>query len=123
MKGEYDRGLCQTVRVGPAGWAYADWEGVVYPRPRPRHFHEAEYLAHFFDTIEINTSFYQPIRAAMAKSWVNRVESNPDFRFTAKLWRRFTHERGATHEEEKTFKAGLAPLIEANRLGALLVQF
>jgi uncharacterized protein YecE (DUF72 family) len=116
-------GSSKPIRVGPAGWSYADWEGIVYPRPRPRGFHEAEYLAQFFDTIEINTSFYQPLRAAMAKSWVARVEQNPDFRFTAKLWRRFTHERQASHEDEKTFKAGLAPLTASGRLGALLVQF
>ncbi len=116
-------GSSKAIRVGPAGWSYADWDGIVYPRPRPRGFHEAEYLAQFFDTIEINTSFYQPLRAAMAKSWVSRVGHNPDFKFTAKLWRRFTHERRATHEDEKTFKAGMAPLVEAGRLGALLVQF
>jgi uncharacterized protein YecE (DUF72 family) len=116
-------GSSKSIRVGPAGWSYADWDGIVYPRPRPRGFHEAEYLAQFFDTIEINTSFYQPLRAAMAKLWVTRVERNADFTFTAKLWRRFTHERQATHQDEKTFKAGLAPLVAAGRLGALLVQF
>jgi len=116
-------GFSKAIRVGPAGWSYADWDGIVYPRPRPRGFHEAEYLAQFFDTIEINTSFYQPLRAAMAKLWVTRVEHNPDFKFTAKLWRRFTHERRATHQDEKAFKAGLAPLVAAGRLGALLVQF
>lgn len=116
-------GSSKSIRVGPAGWSYADWDGIVYPRPRPRGFHEAEYLAQFFDTIEINTSFYQPLRAAMTKLWVTRVERNADFKFTAKLWRRFTHERQATHQDEKTFKAGLAPLVAAGRLGALLVQF
>ncbi len=116
-------GSSKAIRVGPAGWSYADWDGIVYPRPRPRGFHEAEYLAQFFDTIEINTSFYQPLRAPMAKSWVARVEHNSDFKFTAKLWRRFTHEHRASHEDEKTFKAGIAPLVEAGRLGALLVQF
>lgn len=117
------RVVSESIRVGPAGWSYADWDGIVYPRPRPRGFHEAEYLAQFFDTIEINTSFYQPLRAAMAKSWVGRVEHNPNFKFTAKLWRGFTHERRAGHEDEKTFKAGIAPLVEAGRLGALLMQF
>jgi uncharacterized protein YecE (DUF72 family) len=116
-------GSSKEIRVGPAGWSYADWDGIVYPRPRPHGFHETEYLARFFDTIEINTSFYQPLRAAMTKSWVTRVEGKADFKFTAKLWRRFTHERDATHQDEKTFKAGLAPLAEAGRLGALLLQF
>jgi uncharacterized protein YecE (DUF72 family) len=116
-------GASKPIRVGPAGWSYADWDGIVYPRPRPRGFHEAEYLAQFFDAIEINTSFYQPLRAAIARSWVARVEYNPNFKFTAKLWRGFTHEHSASHEDEKAFKAGLAPLVEAGRLGALLIQF
>jgi hypothetical protein len=50
------------LRVGPAGWSYPDWAGYVYPSRRARGFHEATYLAEFFDTIEINTSFYQPLR-------------------------------------------------------------
>jgi uncharacterized protein YecE (DUF72 family) len=45
------------ILVGPAGWSYADWEGIVYPAHPPRGFHKAAYLAQFFDTIEINTSF------------------------------------------------------------------
>src|ERR1700693_5614323 len=45
------------IRIGPAGWSYSDWAGYVYPVPRPKGFHEATYLAQFFDTIEINTSF------------------------------------------------------------------
>ncbi len=111
------------IRVGPAGWSYADWEGIVYPAHKPRGFHEAEYLAQFFDTIEINTSFYHPLRPEMAKAWVRRVEHNKNFRFTAKLLKLFTHERNASRQDEKVFKQGLAPLAEAGRLGALLLQF
>ena len=50
------------LRVGPAGWSYPDWAGYVYPSRRAKGFHQATYLAEFFDTIEINTSFYQPLR-------------------------------------------------------------
>lgn len=111
------------IRVGPAGWSYADWNGIVYPAHRPRGFHEAGYLAQFFDTIEINSSFYHPPRAEVARSWVRRIERNPDFQFTAKLWQRFTHDRNASREDEKATKQGLEPLAAAGRLGALLVQF
>ena len=27
------------IKVGPAGWSYPDWEGLVYPRKKPRGFH------------------------------------------------------------------------------------
>jgi uncharacterized protein YecE (DUF72 family) len=112
-----------TIRVGPAGWSYANWERVVYPAHKPRGFHEAEYLSRFFDTIEINTSFYQPLRPEIAKFWVRRIAHNQNFRFTAKLLKIFTHDRNASHQDEKAFKLGLAPLAEAGRLGALLLQF
>lgn len=111
------------VFVGPAGWSYPDWEGIVYPHPRPRGFHEAAYLARFFDVIEINTTFYHPPRPETVKAWVRMVEFNKDFKFTAKLWQRFTHERSASLQDEKTFKQALEPLQQAGRLGALLIQF
>jgi uncharacterized protein YecE (DUF72 family) len=111
------------ILVGPAGWSYADWEGIVYPRSKPHGFHEAAYLAKYFDTIEINTSFYNPLRPEVAKSWVEKVQHNPSFQFTVKLWKRFTHERSASLQDEKACKQGLDPLAAAGQLGALLLQF
>jgi len=112
-----------TIRFGPAGWSYDDWNGIVYPAHRPHGFHEAEYLASFFDTIEINTTFYHPPRAEISRSWIRRVQHNPNFRFTAKLWQRFTHDRTASRQDERAFKQGVEPLLEADLLGALLMQF
>jgi uncharacterized protein YecE (DUF72 family) len=95
----------------------------VYPAQKPRGFHEASYLAKYFDTIEINVSFYRPILAKTATAWLKQVEQNENFRFTAKLWRGFTHNRDATAADEHEFKEGLTPLLEARRFGALLLQF
>ncbi len=111
------------VRFGPAGWSYNDWNGIVYPAHRTRGFHEAEYLAGFFDTIEINTTFYQPPRPEIVRGWARRVQHNRNFKFTAKLWQRFTHERNASQKDEKLFKKSVEPLAEAGILGALLLQF
>jgi len=111
------------VRVGPAGWSYADWTGYVYPPRKPKGFHEAAYLAQFFDTIEINTSFYSPVRPEHARAWVARVAANPRFVFTAKLWQRFTHEAGATVQDEKEVRAGFDVLHQAGKLGTVLLQF
>ena len=112
-----------NVRVGPAGWSYADWSGIVYPARKPRGFHEAAYLAEFFDTIEINTSFYQPMRPEHCAQWVMKVSGNPRFLFTAKLWQRFTHERAANAEDECAVRAGFDVLRQAGKLGAVLLQF
>jgi uncharacterized protein YecE (DUF72 family) len=109
--------------VGPAGWSYSDWAGYVYPQPRPKGFHEATFLAEFFDMIEINTSFYQPMRADHAGQWIERVAANPAFVFTAKLWQQFTHATATTLEDEKSVRAGFDVLRDANKLGAVLLQF
>lgn len=113
------------IRIGPAGWTYKDWEGVVYPKPRPSGFDALEMMASLFDTIEINSSFYAPMSARNAHAWLERTAFNPEFRFTAKLWRRFTHERDGvwTNEEVRQARAGLDVLHEGGRLGAVLVQF
>jgi uncharacterized protein YecE (DUF72 family) len=112
------------ILIGPAGWSYSDWNGIIYPARRPRDFDEPAYLADFFDAIEINTSFYQPLRPAIAEGWVERVaETHPRFRFTAKLWQKFTHETGATAADEEAVRAGFAPLMAAKRLAAVLLQF
>ncbi len=115
--------LPHQVRVGPAGWSYSDWANYVYPARRPKGFHEAGYLAQFFDTIEINTSFYQPLRPDHAALWLDRVAANPLFIFTAKLWQRFTHDPSATLEEERAVREGFDVLRKAEKLGAVLAQF
>jgi uncharacterized protein YecE (DUF72 family) len=112
------------IRIGPAGWSYKDWEGVVYPRKPGGKFDPLEYLARFFDTIEINSSFYRPFTAATAKSWAQRVAGSKGFMFTAKLHRVFTHQRGkATAEDEKQVREGMDELASGRKLGALLLQF
>lgn len=113
------------VYVGPAGWDYADWKGVVYPDRMPRGLHPLTYLSEFFDTVEINSTFYRPGRPEYAARWVRHVEDNPRFKFTAKLWQRFTHDRDSAPvaSEVTAVKTGLAPLADSGRFGGLLAQF
>jgi len=116
--------MIKKVHIGPAGWSYKDWEGVVYPKKAGSKFDPLSYLAQFFDTIEINSSFYRPPTSTTTKSWARRVADNSAFTFTAKLHRVFTHERGkATVEDEKAFREAMDPLVEAGKLGAILIQF
>ena len=115
--------LPQKLLCGPSGWSYPDWNGIVYPRSKPRGFHALEDLAGYFDAIEINTTFYQPIRPEIARLWAAKVAHNPKFRFTAKLNRRFTHDRLLSASEIAQFKDGLWPLLRSGRLGCVLMQF
>jgi uncharacterized protein YecE (DUF72 family) len=95
----------------------------VYPRPRPRGFHRLEYLSGLFDTVEINTSFYQPLKPEVASLWLHKVAGNPRFVFTAKLHRRFTHERIVDDADVAAFSRGLRVLSAEGKLGCVLMQF
>lgn len=113
------------VWIGPAGWSYKDWKGRVYPEDRGRDFDPLAYLAGYFDVVEVNSSWYRPPPRRWTRSWVRRVADNPRFRFTAKLWRRFTHERdeAPTAEDVAAVRDGFDALAEEDRLAAVLVQF
>jgi uncharacterized protein YecE (DUF72 family) len=124
------------IYVGTAGWSYKDWEGIVYPAQIKKSQHPVEYMAQYFDMLEINTSFYGHIKPEWGKLWCrNARHTNPGFMFTAKLNRAFTHSPIAVIEstsadtihagldDERMAKAGLDSIAEENMLGAVLVQF
>ncbi len=123
--GRADAQQLTRLRIGPAGWSYEDWKGIVYPSGAGRRFDPLEYISGYFDVVEINSSFYRPPPPQWTRLWARRVEENPRFRVTAKLWRRFTHEREAvpTADDVKQVREGLDVLGEEDRLLAVLVQF
>ena len=114
----------QRIRIGPAGWSYKDWEGTVYPASPGRGFDQLAYIAELFDTVEVNSSFYRTPPPTHSSSWLRRTALNPEFRFTTKLFRGFTHEKAMPPmEEARAFRRYLDPFQEDDRLGALLIQF
>jgi len=110
-------------RIGTAGWSYPHWNGIVYPAGRATGPHALDLLAKQFDLVEINSSFYQSLKPELVKLWMKKVEFNPNFQFTAKLHQQFTHGRILEEAEIAVFKDGIRPLLNGNRLGALLMQF
>ncbi len=140
------------LRIGTSGWNYPSgkgtWNGLFYPKTRSKRagtarFDELSFYADHFDTVEVNTTFYGQPRADVTQAWVDRTP--PDFEFSLKLYQKFTHPamfkaaamKGApgsegplldalaqvTPSDIDEFRAGVEPLAEANRLGALLAQF
>ena len=125
-----------AIYVGTAGWSYKDWEGIVYPAQLKKSLHPVEYMARYFDVLEINTSFYGHIRPEWGMLWCRKARAvNPRFVFTAKLNRAFTHSPIAVVEstssetiqigpdDERLAKAVLDSLASENMLGAVLLQF
>ncbi len=121
------------IYVGTSGWSYPTgegrWDGVFYPRGKD--VDHLEFYAKYFKSVEINSSFYRPIFPNVARSWAKKTPA--DFRFTAKLYQKFTHPKmfeeatgklaKISAEDFDQFRAGLEPLAESGKLGALLAQF
>jgi len=112
------------IHIGTAGWSYEDWEGIVYPRTKPRGFHALLLLARYLNFVEINSTFYRPASALMAASWLQKVAAYPDFLFAVKLHQAFTHQRRDFGQKDvDIFRSGIEPLRAGGRLAAVLVQF
>ena len=138
------------VRVGTSGWNYPSgkgtWNGVFYPKPRPKGFDELAYYAEHFDTVEVNSTFYGQPREEVCRGWAERTPGR--FEFSVKLYQKFTHPRMYRERVERSipeearaereliaalsrpnaadvdeFKRGIDPLASRGKLGALLAQF
>jgi uncharacterized protein YecE (DUF72 family) len=118
--------------IGTSGWSYpkgeGTWKGYFYPKGK---INELEYYSQFFNTVEINSSFYWPPNPEHVYNWARRVPEG--FLFTVKLWQKFTHPKmykEATGEEAvisksdvDIFTSSIELLIRYGKLGALLAQF
>ena len=82
--------------------------------------------------MEVNSTFYRVPSPAAAKKWVERTPAG--FEFSLKLFQKFTHPEmfeKATggdpfdlgQKDVDEFRAAIAPIASAGRLGALLAQF
>jgi uncharacterized protein YecE (DUF72 family) len=125
-----------SILVGTSGWSYPSgrgtWNGIFYPARRPRGFDELAYYAEHFDTVEVNSSFYRMPEAPQTARWIERTPAT--FVFSVKLFQKFTHpdmylaREGVTNwdlsrADVDLFRAGIGPLAEAGRIGAILIQF
>jgi uncharacterized protein YecE (DUF72 family) len=75
--------------IGTSGWNYKHWmNGVFYPHGlKPDAW--LRYYSQFFDTVEVNNTFYGLPGKHVFERW--RVISPPDFVFSLKASRFYTH--------------------------------
>jgi uncharacterized protein YecE (DUF72 family) len=128
----------RPILIGTSGYSYPGpppkgWFGVFYPDVKPKGFDELNYYSRIFNTVEINNTFYRPPSAAVTKAWASKTPA--DFSFVVKLWQKFTHPmkisrkqsneqwQPATQADFDEFRAGILPLAEVGKLGALLIQY
>ena len=106
------------------GWELPPFNGVFYPAKLPKGFRKLEYYSQFFDMVEINATFYNTsLSPAQAQRWLKDVSQNPEFIFTIKLYRGFTHTFDATRNDALAVHRMLDPLREAEKLEGLVIQF
>jgi len=81
------RGNGET-RIGASGWHYKHWVGPFYPpKTTPRRMFE-HYLR-YFDTVELNNTFYRLPGEPALRAWKEQTPAN--FRFAIKGSRFITH--------------------------------
>ena len=109
------------ILIGTSGYSYDDWVGPVYPPGAEKRDFLALY-AREFPIVELNFSYYQQPSAHTLERMVASTDAG--FLFAVKAHRSMTHEIGETWEKDiATFREGIRPLVDANRLAAVLLQF
>ena len=121
---EAQRGNGGNVYIGMGGWDLEPFSKVFYP-PRPRKgFRKLEYYSQFFDSVEVNATFYNTsLTADHSRRWQDDVSANKEFIFTVQLFQGFTHSYEATYNDVRAVHRMLEPLAAAEKLGGLLIQF
>src|SRR2546430_13324155 len=76
------------IRIGTSGWHYKHWRGPFYPANLPSSRMLPFYL-NYFDTVEINNSFYHLPLANTFRNWRRQAEAG--VRFAVKGSRYLTH--------------------------------
>jgi uncharacterized protein YecE (DUF72 family) len=114
--------MLTPVRIGCSGWNYDHWRnGVFYPpRLPPRDW--LAFYARYFDTVEVNATFYRLPRREVVANWV--TASPPGFVFAVKASRYLTHVRRLLDlgAGVKTFYDRIGSLVRSGKFGPLLWQ-
>ncbi len=109
--------------IGTAGWSYKDWSPMFYPKKHGDGFDKLTYYSRYFNTVEINSTYYQYPHPGVALEWLKKVERNDDFHFTVKLHQDFTHKREFVKQNIDLVRSLLDVLVRGERFGGMLIQF
>ncbi|MEM5815099.1 MAG: DUF72 domain-containing protein [Candidatus Aenigmatarchaeota archaeon] len=110
------------IYIGTSGWQYYHWKGKFYPEDLPsKDF--LKFYSKYFNTVEVNTSFYHFTKKSTFEKWQKEVNKN--FLFSIKLHRLFTHFRKLklNKDDKRILKETIETykVLEKN-LGPILIQ-
>ncbi len=109
--------------IGTAGWSYKDWVPSFYPRQQSGSFDWLQFYAHYFNCVEVNSTYYTYLSPKVVEGWIRKVEDSDNFIFNIKLHQDFTHKRIFDEQNIKGVRYNLDLLRKAERFGGLLLQF
>lgn len=107
------------LRIGCSGFQYDHWRGIFYPPSIPKRAWFAHYAA-YFDTVEINNTFYRVPERDIFQRWA--ADAPPGFVYALKFSRFGTHNKKLLDPEDTVgyFMERAAPL--GRSLGPILVH-
>lgn len=108
------------IYIGTSGWVYSHWVGKFYPENLPSK-DRLKYFAKYFDTAEVNYSFYHLPRPTTFLKWYQ--ETPKGFLFSVKASRFITHIKRLKNVKDpwQQFFENAKNLKE--KLGPILFQF
>lgn len=117
-----------TILIGTSGWSYDDWVGPFYPREMANKKGEwFTYYTRYFNTVEINSTFYRPPGEFQVNSWLKKASKS--FEYSVKMPQLVTHKALVDGNLENAIsgansfeKTCVEPLADANLLGCILLQ-
>ena len=109
--------------IGTAGWSYKDWVPNFYPKNQTGGFDWLQFYSHYFNCVEVNSTYYTYISPKVVEGWIKKVEDSNDFIFHIKLHQDFTHKRKFDEQNIKAVRYNLDLFRKSDRFGGLLIQF
>jgi uncharacterized protein YecE (DUF72 family) len=112
------------ILVGMGGWTMFPFTKRFYPSKLPPGQSKLNFYSNYFDSLEVNSTFYNThFTSDHVQDWIDDVSHNPDFTFTVKLFRGYTHSFDATKDDIRRVYAILDRMASSNKLGGIVIQF
>ncbi|MEN2998797.1 MAG: DUF72 domain-containing protein [Brevinematia bacterium] len=119
--------MLEKIFIGTSGWSYEDWVGTFYPPSLPKNKFLL-YYSQYFNTVEINFSYYRIPNRYTLISILRNVPRQ--FLFTIKLYSSFTHQKDfdnpyseVPQRDKDEFLNAIEVLKDSNSLDTVVAQF
>ena len=114
------------LHLGCSGFQYSDWKETFYPKGMD----ESKYLMYyykFFNTVEIDSTYYSFPGEKTINSWISKVQGKEDFLYSLKFPKEVTHDPdGITEKSIQTARDFVSkvilPIKNSGMFGSALLQ-